>query len=56
MFQVKIFDRYSQDLEMEINRWLRCHKNSHLIDIKYLVNDEGDDFAMIIYKVSEETE
>ncbi|WP_407886000.1 sporulation protein Cse60 [Levilactobacillus sp. N40-8-2] len=49
MYQVKIFDCYRQNLEKEINRWLRDHRGVRLIDIKYLF-DEGNDFSMIIYK------
>jgi len=54
MFQVKIFDYYRQNLEAEINKWLKENQGIQLVDIKYQI-DEGD-FAMIIYKVSEEVQ
>jgi len=47
MFQVKIFDYYRQNLEAEINKWLKENQGIQLVDIKYQI-DEGD-FAMIIY-------
>ena len=55
MIQVKYFNIYEQDLETDINDWLRLNPQIGLIDIKFQLTTEKD-FALIIYQIESKTE
>ena len=59
MIQVKVFDKdHEQDLEKEVNRFLRKIEDEDVVDIKYqvecFVDEDDEDYyrytAMVIYK------
>ncbi|WP_338230815.1 sporulation protein Cse60 [Lactiplantibacillus paraxiangfangensis] len=49
MVQVKYFNYVDQNMENEINNWLKRHQDVLLIDIKFQATTEND-YALIIYQ------